>query len=630
MKKLTLLVSMLTLGGATFGQSQRLTLAEEFTQASCGPCAAANPAFNSLVDANQGKIVTIKYQTDWPGTDPMNTQNPSEVATRVTYYGVTGVPNVNYDGTVVNNGDPSAVTQTKINTEYAVASPFTINLSHSFSADLDSVFITMDITCSQNITGALKAHVALVEREIHFTTAPGTNGEKDFYSVMRKMFPNASGTTLATSWTTGQTQTLTFSGPVPSYIYNMNELAVVAFIQNNTTKSVKQAALSAPIALPASTEDAGISASVVPAVQCVTTVTPSVTIKNYSANTLTNCTINYSLDGGAVMTQSWNGSLAQSASNSVALPTLNTTIGSHTLVTYTSFPNGNNDYYLNNNTNTKRFVTVSNPAAAPLAQDFTSSVFPPANWAVNNTDGLYTWSRATNAGGFSTGGESAKMDFFNSPSGQIDEIFLEALDLTTSNTAATMTFDVAYAQYSTQNDKLQVMVSTNCGTSWVALYTKQGSTLMTASPTTSAFIPTSTQWRTETVNLTSYLNKPNLLVKLRATSNYGNNLYIDNINIETSMATGVNEVSSIANSLNVYPNPFTNEATVEFALAESDIVNITMHNVLGETVSSTVYGSMNTGEHSIKLDGSNLDAGIYFITLNAGQNKITKKVIINK
>ena len=67
MKKTLTLVALAVAGSAAFGQAQRLVLFEEFTQASCGPCASQNPAFNTLLDANATKAVSIKYQTSWPG-----------------------------------------------------------------------------------------------------------------------------------------------------------------------------------------------------------------------------------------------------------------------------------------------------------------------------------------------------------------------------------------------------------------------------------------------------------------------------------------------------------------------------------------------------------------------------------
>lgn len=244
MKKTLFTISAAIFSIALSAQSQRLVLAEEFTQASCGPCASQNPAFNTLLAANTTKVVSVKYQTDWPGVDPMNAQNPATVSNRVTYYGVTGVPNVEMDGNIVV-GAPNAITQSNINAEYAVPSPFTMNLAHYFNAAQDSIFIKCEIICSQNNTiGTGKLRVALVEEQISFTTPPGSNGELDFYNVMRKMYPNANGTSLTSSWTVNQTQIITFAESIPNYIYDFNELAVVAWIQDDVNKNVKQAAFS--------------------------------------------------------------------------------------------------------------------------------------------------------------------------------------------------------------------------------------------------------------------------------------------------------------------------------------------------------------------------------------------------
>lgn len=633
MKKITFLASMLAFTGASFAQSQRLPLLEEFTQASCGPCAAANPALNTLLSANAApntvKTVSIKYQTSWPGVDPMNAQNASEVATRVTYYGVSGVPDIEYDGTVISGGAPGDLSQTIINNEYAVTSPFTVNLSHSFSADYDSIFITMDITCTQAVSGPLKAHVALVEREIHFATAPGSNGEKDFYSVMRKMYPNASGTTLATTWTVGQTQTLTFAEAIPSYIYNMNEIGVVAFIQDNTTKNVKQAAISDPLTLPASTQDAGVSAVSSPAaIQCNTTITPTITVKNFSSSTLTSCTVNYQIDGGAIVSESWTGSLAPNATATHAFASTTVAVGGHALKTFTTLPNGGNDWLLNNNTKTKKFTIIGTPVSAPIAEGFSAAGWPYAGWALDNPDDAYAWERVTNAGGFSATGQALRMNFFNSPSGQIDDFYIPALDLTTTDNAGHLYFDVAYRQYQTENDRLQVHVSTNCGTTWTQLYNKQGATLKTAPAGTASFTPNATQWRKDSVVITTYLNNTNAIFRFRGTSNYGNNLFLDNININTTMV-GIEEIKNTA-SMDVYPNPFSSNTTIEVNLTENQNVKVDVYNVIGENVFSLNKGTLSSGEHKIALNADELPSGMYFVTLTTEKGRITKRVSVTK
>jgi hypothetical protein len=631
MKKSTLLAGMLVFGSLAFGQTQRLVLAEEFTQASCGPCAAQNPTFNTLLDANTSKVVSIKYQTSWPGVDPMNAQNPSDVSTRVTYYNVSGVPDSPMDGVEQTGGSytgaPANYTQAKIDAEYAVPSPFSINVSHTFSSDYDSIFISCVITASQafSTTGPLKAHIALVEQTISFTTPPGTNGETEFYNVMRKMYPSAAGTTLPTSWTVGQSQTITFARPIPSYIYSKSQIGIVAFVQDDATKAVKQAGYSVPQPIPV---DIGATAVAgIPLYQCATTFTPTVTIQNFGTTTLTSCDINYKIDAGAIQTQAWTGSLATGATAVVTLPAQTTTAGGHTFTSYTSNPNGGTDFDAANNQTVKSFAIVGTGSSAPMVEGFTATAFPPTGWFISNPDNGPTWTRKTGAGGFGTSSACAKMDFYNSTAGNVDEIYSKNLDLTGA-AGVNLTFNVAYAQYSTENDKIEVKVSTNCGTSWTTVYNKAGTVLSTATATTSAFTPTASQWRAETVSLASYIGQSNVMIKFVATSQYGNNAYIDDINI-TNTATGVEE-SALENSLNVFPNPMTDNATVNFTLAESANVKVILVNSLGQAVINSDLGNMSAGEQSYLLNVETLSNGLYFLNVQVGKNTITKKVSINK
>ena len=256
MKKILLTVSVAISTGVLFAQSQRLVLVEEATQASCGPCASVNPSFNSLLVTNASKVASIKYQSWWPGTDPMNTQNPTEIKTRIQYYGIDsyGVPDGVIDGKDVQY--PGNITQSTINTAYAVPSHFDMKLYHWFNAANDSIFIMCNVTCTQaNTMTTPKLQVAMIEKTITFTSAPGTNGEKVFEHVMTKMYPDGNGSTIATAWTLGQTQTYTFKGKIPTYIYKKSEIATVAWIQDNSNKNVKQAAYNSVLLNPTGFKD---------------------------------------------------------------------------------------------------------------------------------------------------------------------------------------------------------------------------------------------------------------------------------------------------------------------------------------------------------------------------------------
>lgn len=246
MKKI-LLICILSVTKIIYSQSTRLVLVEEFTQASCYPCALQNPAFDSLMEQNTSKAVLLKYQTSFPGADVMNAQNPTDVATRCSHYLVGYVPHAFIDGNG-SNGQPSAVTQSTINSAYAIPSPFTIQVSHFLNSAQDSIFITVQATATQNINmTTARLRVALIEKEIDFTNAtynPGSNGEKIFKHVMRKMYPNASGTVISNSWLNGQKKVISFSEKIPAYIYQKSQLAVVAWIQDDQTDNVKQAGYS--------------------------------------------------------------------------------------------------------------------------------------------------------------------------------------------------------------------------------------------------------------------------------------------------------------------------------------------------------------------------------------------------
>jgi len=71
------------------------------------------------------------------------------------------------------------------------------------------------------------------EREISFASAPGSNGEKKFESVMKKMFPSAAGTTLP-AMVAGDSTEYTFKWSLikngsPVY-YNIGQASAIAFI----------------------------------------------------------------------------------------------------------------------------------------------------------------------------------------------------------------------------------------------------------------------------------------------------------------------------------------------------------------------------------------------------------------
>ncbi len=181
------------------------------------------------------------------------------------------------------------------------------------------------------------------------------------------------------------------------------------------------------------------------------------------------------------------------------------------------------------------YITVGS-ASLPFMEDFENSTFPSAGWFVTESPvDAITWGRDTTAGGNGTSTACATMNFYNYSinSGAKDNLISKSVSLG-GITTATMTFKVAYKNYpnSGNYDSLRVFISTDCGLSYgTAVKTLGGTSLATSGSSSNEFTPGSpSDWRTETIPLNSFVGN-NIVVKFEGTNYYGNNLYIDDINI---------------------------------------------------------------------------------------------------
>lgn len=611
MKKLLLSISALTLVGLSFAQ-QRKVLVESFSQASCGPCAAQNPALETLLTANPTKAVAIKYQVSWPGYDPMYLQNPAEIDARVSYYGISGVPDRVLDGT---NQDAN---QANIDSRYAVASPINMSISHTINPGFTTANVNVTITAPAvwNPSNTV-LHVGMVEKTIDFASAPGSNGETEFHNVMRKMLSGWTGNAVVASnfASAGGSQTFTFSDvAIPSYIYDLAEVGFVAWVQNTTTKEVYQANMSEPVAL----ADYGIvqSVSVPQGYSCDNTITGATgTVLNQGNTTITSATINYTLNGGAAQTIPYSGSLAPGATYNFSIPTLNvTTSGTQVISSYLTNINGSGLPNQIGTTTTTFSRVTANGTTGAFVQNFSNTAFPYNNYYVTSPSGD-NWIRSSANSG------CLKYDCYAFAAGKNGETYLAPVDLN-SNSNKQMKFDVAYCQYQNENDKLDVLVSTDCGATWTNVYTKQGATLSTVPAQTASFTPTATQWRNETVDLTAYGSATKLIVKFKATSAYGNNLYVDNINIGGSL--GIVEENLM--NINIFPNPANDLVNVVFEGNGGDYT-IVISDLAGRTVSTATAFNAN-GSTKAELSISDLNSGNYLVTISDGTSKFTQTLMV--
>ena len=620
----TLLVCLFSV--AAFGQN-RLVLVEHFTQASCGPCASQNPALKTLLDANATKVVALKYQTSWPGVDPMNAANPTEAAARVQYYNVTGVPNSVMDGS--GPGSPGTiVTTSTINNRYNTAAPLNISASHQWTAGYDSIQIGVFVanagtaTVASGAAGSLKLQVAVIEEEVNYPSAPGSNGETNFYQVMRKMVPDASGTTMADSWTAGQTQMFVFKVAAPSYLANLNKVAVVAFIQDNSNKSVLNASRTTAQTI-AGLPDIGVNAftAATPGL-CNGTTTPMVTIKNEGSLAITSASVAYAINGGTPVTQNWTGSLSAGATAVVTFPQVTLPAGTNSLVATVSSPNGTGDVNGMNNMSAPLIAAVLNNTAtpAPYSEGMESTSFnsiPAGHVLLYNTATKPLVTVVSKAqvnglpqelGGYGQSTKSLMVDFFTMQNGAQASIITPKVSGITANHK--LYFNHAYASYAGEADGLKIFVSSNCGTTWTNVFDKSGTALATAPNATSRFFPQPTQWYPNTISLSQFAGQE-LIVKFECNSAYGNNLWLDNFWINTA-ALGEEEIQAAQAKL--YPNPARDAVKVSLQVSEAGEALVEVINLNGQTVIAQT-ASFEAGMQSIDLNVADLANGVYTVKI---------------
>ncbi|MCF8254170.1 MAG: T9SS type A sorting domain-containing protein [Bacteroidia bacterium] len=258
----------------------RKVLLEGFTSSTCGPCTPGNAKVKGILDQRVGKWNVVKYQVNFPGTgDPYYT---SEVGTRFSYYGATFAPWLTVDGS--NNWGATSANSNSYTTEFfdaMAAVPSLVDISANLVRNGNSVTVSGNVTPVQSFTNSnLKLRIAVVETRTVKNVK--SNGETEFFNVMKKMLPTAAGS--AMSLTSGSampyTQSFTFPGSyrlpfdgqaaniinlsTENSVEEFGNLFAIVFLQDDNDKTVWQSASTAPDGALAVTEVSELGLNIYP------------------------------------------------------------------------------------------------------------------------------------------------------------------------------------------------------------------------------------------------------------------------------------------------------------------------------------------------------------------------------
>ncbi len=207
---------------------QRVVIAEEFTGTWCPYCPGAQMGLRNLKQEVGDLVAIIAYHLSDPFSIP-------EASARQSYYGVTGIPTVIFDGVLrrVGGSANQPVPYRDLFDQRIIVAPLVdINLrvlNYNRNTGMGQVEVTVT-----NLTSFVEGYLrcAAVGKE----TLYYWQGQDHLYDVCLDMFPNDAGGQYL-SLQMGQSFCDTYDFTIP-YGWRERECSIVAFFQDNSSQEI--------------------------------------------------------------------------------------------------------------------------------------------------------------------------------------------------------------------------------------------------------------------------------------------------------------------------------------------------------------------------------------------------------
>jgi hypothetical protein len=667
-------LSVLGLAAVTFANSQTIVsttpsnknvVLEEYTGFKCVWCPDGHKVANEIKTNNPNRVVLINvhvggfanpvgnepdYRTPW-GTGLLNQT------------GLTGYPagtiNRYFFGSATSTALGRNTWTANASTILGQASPVNIAVEASYNETTNNVEILVEayFTDSQSVNFNM-LNVAILQNNI---AGPQTGGE-DLYPeqilpnglyrhmhMLRDLVTGQWGDTLANIGT-GNFVSRTYTWSVPNDINGIpvipTNLEVAAFIAENEQNILTGASTNVQMN-PNVVFDLAVENQTADVEFCDNSVVPSIEITNESTTPITSFSISYTSSTGASGTENYSGTLNQGQSTTINFPAVSLAAGQTVIVFGTpQNVNGGGLYdinTINDIASAVNVVTVSQSVNdAPYLEGFESAAeygFPAGVYGIDNgmarfgTISKSTFNVSQEMGGFGESSKSMYWFFWNTGAGADGSIVIDRINPKTLIDPS-LNFDYAYTSYQGSNDRLKIEISSDCGTTFTSVWDKAGADLRTAPEVNNGsaggfFKPTAAQWKAESIDLSTYKNEDELIVRFTGISDFGDNLYVDNINLGGTVV-GLESKAKLE-SIGIYPNPSNGaNTTLSLQLDKNAHVGVSIADMNGRIVAEQMNNTFNAGNNVIELNTQNLANGVYTVIVRVNETPSTQRLVIQK
>jgi hypothetical protein len=361
-------------------------------------------------------------------------------------------------------------------------------------------------------------------------------------------------------------------------------------------------------------------------INCGATIIPQVRVKNNGTNTITNISIDYSIDG-IPSNYLWNGVIVSNEITTISLPQATLTRGIHTLNVTTTITN---DTYSDNNNGTSTFY-INDSGIIGQINPFTTS----SDALISYNDGGTgsQWVRGVRSDALTSSGNTVYTTNLarNYPDNIKAYLVSQCYNLTN-----VINPQISFAmKYKIENnwDVIYVEYSTNFGTSWTVLG-EMGPTWYNSNRTSETsgsdcYNCPGAQWTGESTTLATYtyplsaLGAPSAVI-FRIVFHTDETVTDLGVNVDDFVILGtLSNQNFELNNVWVYPNP--SNGIFNIALGTIQPTQIVVYDLTGKIVYDKKEITVTNFE--TKIDLSNVSPGIYFVKISNNDQVTVKRII---
>ncbi len=233
-------------------ERSKLSVLEHFTNYTDDTSRLADNLIDALGRQHARDVIDLQYHMDYPGMDPMNKSNPDPSSQRSFIYGIPRIPYSVLDGGIdVNHrygfSDLKAGPIEDHVSLLSLENPaFRMELSVDWLGS--NLMAFTNVTCmADRFSNNIQLYLVVFETSVTMYTGP--NGDTQFRNVVLDMLPTPAGKLLGDNWRAGMIDVHSHTWSYKSYVEDIDDLAVAAFVQDRVTGQILQSAVAYKTAL---------------------------------------------------------------------------------------------------------------------------------------------------------------------------------------------------------------------------------------------------------------------------------------------------------------------------------------------------------------------------------------------